>query len=521
MKRAVIYARYSSSLQREESIDAQVRSCREYCKRKGYLVIDIYVDQAKSAKSINKRFAYQQMLKDATQDKFDVIIFHKIDRNARNELDYFTTKDMLFRAGIGYEYATQNIDNSASGQLTESLMVAVAAGYSRNLAEESKKGLKENALKALFNGGTPPLGYDVIDKRYVINQAEAQIVRLVFSMFNSCKSYKAIIDECDRLGYKTKKGRPFGKNSLHDLLKNEKYIGHYLFNKVTRTYTGTRNSHPNKPNPELIVVEDAIPAIIDKRTFEEVREKMAFNIRTNVRNNAKEEYLLSGLLRCGICGAAITGHRKTVRNTIYYYYTCSGKERLGNKHCAQTHLRKEALESTVIRHVVAAVFDGSDENYIQQMLVKEKARMDKLKSNGSVLTGLIQSEQALEQKLNRAYDVIESGDFDEFDRERLKKLKQELTTIKLRISEEQFKRDLPDFDVKEIMSILDSYKDALINKKDPHTLRAFLITFIDYININLETVEINLAFDVVGLLVPKAGLEPARRVTTLDFESIF
>ena len=93
MDRAVIYARFSSDMQREESIDAQVRACKEYCKRKGYIVVNVYSDEAKSGRSILERTAYNQMLADAISDAFDVIIFHKIDRNSRNEFNYYTFKD--------------------------------------------------------------------------------------------------------------------------------------------------------------------------------------------------------------------------------------------------------------------------------------------------------------------------------------------------------------------------------------------------------------------------------------------
>lgn len=116
MPRAVIYARFSSDMQREESIDAQVRACCSYCQSKGYLVVGQYVDEAKSGRELTKRDAYNQMLADALEDKFDIIIFHKIDRNSRNELNYYTTKDKLEKLGIRYEYAVQHIDASPEGR---------------------------------------------------------------------------------------------------------------------------------------------------------------------------------------------------------------------------------------------------------------------------------------------------------------------------------------------------------------------------------------------------------------------
>lgn len=157
MQRAVIYARFSSVNQREESIDAQVRSCKEHCKRKGYIVTHIYKDEAKTGTKLAGRDAYKQMLADVKEDLFDVIIFHRIDRNARKELDYYLTKDTLIKNKVRYEYAAQNIDDSPEGQMMESMLVGFAAYYSRNLAKETKKGLNENAYRPNLTAGLLPL----------------------------------------------------------------------------------------------------------------------------------------------------------------------------------------------------------------------------------------------------------------------------------------------------------------------------------------------------------------------------
>lgn len=128
MPRAVIYARFSSDMQREESIDAQVRACTAYAKSKGYNIVKTYVDEAKSGRDVTKRDAYNQMLADAMEDKFDIIVFHKVDRNSRDELNYFKFKDKLERLGIRYEYAAQPIDAlSPEGQMMEGMLVSMAA----------------------------------------------------------------------------------------------------------------------------------------------------------------------------------------------------------------------------------------------------------------------------------------------------------------------------------------------------------------------------------------------------------
>ena len=147
MPRAVIYARFSSDMQREESIDAQVRACTAYAKSKGYEIVDTYIDEAKSGREVTKRDAYKKMLDDASHKKFDIVIFHKIDRNSRNEVDYYITKAKFLNLGIHYEYAVQSIDSSPEGQMMEGMLVAIAAYYSRNLAKETKKDSPKTLIK--------------------------------------------------------------------------------------------------------------------------------------------------------------------------------------------------------------------------------------------------------------------------------------------------------------------------------------------------------------------------------------
>lgn len=277
MPRAVIYARFSSDMQREESIDAQVRACTAYAQSKGYNIIDTYIDEAKSGRDVTKRDAYNQMLADAMEDKFDVIIFHKVDRNSRNELNYFKFKDKLEKLGIRYEYAAQHIDAlSPEGQMMETMMVGMAAYYSRNLAKETKKGLNENAYKAQFNGGTPPLGYKIVDKYYVIDDQEAEAIRLIFNLYVAGHGYKDICIILAKKGFTTRNGQPFGKNSLYDIIGNERYCGTYTFNKSPRK-KGGRNMHAKTRPDDFIRLEDAIPAIVSKDVFKQAQARRRIN----------------------------------------------------------------------------------------------------------------------------------------------------------------------------------------------------------------------------------------------------
>ncbi len=180
--KAAVYTRYSSSNQREESIEAQIMAANNYCEKKGYTIVQIYKDEALSART-DQRPAFQKMILDATFGLFERLIVHKIDRFARNRIDAAIYKRKLKLAGVKIEYVDQHFDDGPKSIILESLLEGMAEYYSANLSRETMKGLRLNALKGLHNGGLPPFGFDIIDSRYVINEFEAAGVKMIFDLY--------------------------------------------------------------------------------------------------------------------------------------------------------------------------------------------------------------------------------------------------------------------------------------------------------------------------------------------------
>ncbi|MDO7787903.1 recombinase family protein [Desulforamulus aquiferis] len=234
MLKGVIYARYSSDNQREESITAQIHEIREYAKANDIAIVNIYTDEARSATTDN-RPGFIDMIDDAKKGMFEVLLVHKLDRFARNRYDSAFYKRELKLAGVRLISVTEKLDGSPESIILESVIEGMAEYYSKNLAREAMKGLRENARNCKHNGGRPPLGLDVdpITKQYKpsSNQKEIDAVRLIFDMFDKGKGYGEIIFECNLRGYLTKTGKPFAKNGLHEILRNEKYIGTYTYNR--------------------------------------------------------------------------------------------------------------------------------------------------------------------------------------------------------------------------------------------------------------------------------------------------
>ena len=179
--RAVAYARFSSDMQREESIDAQLRAIEDYCKRNNILLVSEYIDRAKSATTDN-RPEFLKMIKEAGQGNFDIIVVHKLDRFARNRYDSAHYKHQLKRYGVALRSVVENLDGSPESIIMESVLEGMAEYYSKNLAREVMKGMKENALNCVHTGGTPPLGYDIEKgtKKLIINEHEATAVKLIY-----------------------------------------------------------------------------------------------------------------------------------------------------------------------------------------------------------------------------------------------------------------------------------------------------------------------------------------------------
>ena len=351
------YYRYSRDGQSNYSIEAQQRACLNYCKGKGYEIVKEYKDEGCSAsKNINKREEFLEMIDDAKKKKFQIIVVHKIDRFSRGD-DYETAfyKHLLKQAGVKRESVTeQSIDDTPEGEVMEKMLEIIAHYFSRNLSREAKKGQYENALKGKHNGGPTPLGYGVNKEtgEYIINPEEAKIVKKIYEMFLQGYGYDKIAKAFPT--FMTKRNKPLGKGSIHDILKNEKYTGVYIYNQSwVKGLNGKMSNRIQKPLNEQVRIEGGMPLIIDKATWLEVQKKM--QARKKISGSFKQDnyvYLLSNLLKCGECGSKLSGtccrsHSKNAQ-TIYYY-ECGGYKRY--KNCSTKKVRADDLEEQVLNYL--------------------------------------------------------------------------------------------------------------------------------------------------------------------------
>lgn len=411
--RAAIYARFSSNNQREESIDAQVRAITEYANKHNYVIVKSYIDEAYSA-TTDQRPAFLEMINESGDDMFDIILIHKLDRFARNRYDSAIYKRMLQENDVRLISVLENIDDSPESVMLESTLEAVAEYFSRNLAREVRKGLKENALKGTHTGGKPPLGYMLDDnKKLIIHPDEAPLVKIIFEKYTleGC-GYSALADYFNNLGFKTKVGKMFTRNSFHDLLKNEKYIGTYTFDiSSPKSANGKRNSHKHKPPEQIIKIENNHEAIISKDLFDKTQIKMNANKHSSNRTISKntksiENYVLTGIIYC-TCGSKMSGRTSYSgrSKTKLVTYNCNNRIRKISD-CKNKAINKAAIEALVLKNFVSTVFSKKQEELLVNQYKEFLKSNTKTDPNEILLKSLQRSLKTKDSKLNNLIEIM-------------------------------------------------------------------------------------------------------------------
>jgi site-specific DNA recombinase len=484
MKKAVIYARYSSDNQREESIDAQIRGIKEYAEKNNIQIVRVYTDEARSA-TIDNRPSFLQMINDSKLGGFDLVIVHKLDRFARNRYDSAFYRRELKKNGVQIISVTENLDDSPESIILESVLEGMAEYYSRNLAREVMKGMKETAYQCKHTGGKPPLGYDVgKNKKYVINAHEAEAVRLMFEMYANGAGYVQIINGLRQGGYKTQTGRAFGKNSIHDILKNEKYRGVYIFNRSEQKINGKRNHRKNKKEEDIIKIEGGMPRIIDDETWKLVQAKMSNNKKGAY--SAKEVYLLSGLIYCAKCGGAMTGTRRRAgRNKdLYISYECSTRKR--TKGCDMKAVNRDYVENIVIEHLEKNIFSPDALNKLVIKISQYAAAQNKeinqdIKLFTNQLTG-VQTE------INNIVNAIAAGMFHPAMKEKMDELETKKAILTMKIEEAKLQAQAHAPTEEMIRKYLQ--KDADIKNKSLEEQKRIIQTYVKKVVVYENTIDV-------------------------------
>ena len=337
MKNAVIYARFSSHAQNEQSIEGQLAECHAFAERNGLQIRHEYIDRALTG-TTDKRPEFLRMIEDSKRKGFQFVIVYQLDRFARNRYDSATYKAKLKKNGVRVLSAKENITDDASGILIEGVLESMAEYYSAELSQKVKRGIAMSAAKCKYFGGVIPLGYKVnSEKSFVLDEELAPVVKTVFEMFVAGSNYAELIRYLNGRGVKTTKGGEFNKNSFQRILSNRRYLGKYI-------YQGNE-------------IDGGMPRIIDDELFGQAQQKLALYATAPARGKAKVEYILSEKLICGKCGNKMTGVSAMSKNkTLHNYYKCVGV----TKHtCDKRTIRKQFIEDEIITAITG---DGTERN---------------------------------------------------------------------------------------------------------------------------------------------------------------
>ena len=407
---AVIYARYSTDSQREESIEGQIRECTAYAEKNGFTVVKHYIDRAVSAKTDN-RPQFQQMIKDSERGIFDVIIVWKLDRFARNRYDSARYKTQLKRNGVKLVSATEVISAGPEGIILESVLEGYAEYYSADLSEKVVRGQTENILKGRCNGGRGTFGYTLdLERKFHIDPLTSPFVLESFKKYNEGSTMKEIRDWLNENGIKNPVGGAFTYNSVEHMLKNRRYIGELKFRDV--------------------VVPDAVPLIIPLELFEDVQEKIAKNKKAPARRKAEDDYLLTTKLHCGYCGALMFGESGTSRTgEVHRYYKCATAKK--KKGCKKKTVRKQWLEDLVVNQTMQLVRDDAAmESIIAKVMELQNQESTDLPIYEKQLK---ETEVGITNMLN----AIQMGILTSSTKERLEALEEQRKELQARIAEER------------------------------------------------------------------------------------
>lgn len=444
---AVIYARYSSDNQREESIEGQLRDCKEYAERNDYKIVGTYIDRAFSAKT-DQRPDFQRMIKDSSKKLFDTVIVWKLDRFARDRYDSARYKNTLKKNGVKVVSAMERISEGPEGIILEAVLEGMAEYYSADLAEKVIRGHTDNALKCKCNGGSIAFGLMLDEEHhYVPDPLLAPIVLEMFERYAAGETIKQLCEDLDDREIRSIKGNRIGFDTMRRMLSNRKYIGEYKYRDI--------------------VVPDGFPAIVPKDLFDKVQEIRIKNQKASARNKAEDLYLLTSKMFCGKCGSAMDGECGTSSTgKRYNYYKCqSAKKKSG---CGMKAVPKEWIEEIIVKETMFKLNNGDILDAIADAVIRFQGQ------DNPTLPILEKELRQVDADIQNIVNAVQAGMFSKALTARMNQLEQQKSDIETRIIQEQIAR--PVYTREQILCWLERYRylDTSSRKQREWLIRCFV-----------------------------------------------
>ena len=451
---AAIYARYSAGpRQTEQSIEGQIRVCRDFCKQRRITVVDTYCDRHISGRT-DDRPEFQRLIADAKKKKFQAVVVYKTDRFARNKYDSAIYKRELKRNNIQIFYAAESIPDGPEGIILEGLMESLAEYYSAELSQKIKRGMHESALKCKSTGAGRPLGYYVdADKHFQIDLDAAQIVKTIFDRYIQGESNAAICEFLNARGLRTIQGNPFNKSSINRIIQNRKYLGEYSYNGVT--------------------VEGGMPSIISPEIFCLAQAELERRKHVKKPKSPKGEYLLAGRLFCGHCKAPMQGVSGTGKSGNKWYYYYCGNHRGKVKTCDKKQVSRDRLEKAVVDLTVRYILQ---KNVLADLAKKVYAAQERQNDTKSEVAFYEKKLADNKKAIANILHAIESGAGTQSLPTRLQELESEQAVIQGELI--YLKEHRLEFDEDQILFMLTQYLEPSENETQQEYYRRIITCFV-------------------------------------------
>ena len=524
-KLIAIYCRVSTEEQSENgySIDEQERLLEEWCKKMGYVIYKCYSDRGISGKNIKDRPALKELLSDAKAGKFDMVISWKINRVSRKLEDVLKIVNLLEKNNITFKSYSEPFETDTPAGRMQFQMMALIGEFERGtIAQNVKMGMIAKAKSGNWCGGRV-LGYDLVPNnspeeekkgknKLKINEKEAEIVRFIFNEYSKGKGYKAITNQINKLGYKTKKGNDFSVGSIRDILTNPVYIGEIRYN-VRQNWSEKRRRNIN-PNP--IRVKGKHEAIIDRELWDKVQ--LILESKKGKPSRIYDgEYPLTGILRCPKCGAGMVISRTT--NTLadgskkrIAYYCCGNWKNKGTSVCNSNTIRVDKANEYVFKKIEELV---SNEAVIKAVVKNiNKERKDKVKPAKRLLGDIDKELEKLDKrkrKIFEAYedDILTKAEFqirkDELN-EKIRILEEEKKPLLNTISEE-VSEEIPYEFIKDILMNFSKVLNSSVSREQQKKLLHMIISEITMNESReIESIKLNINDKLVEYLVKEGGV---------------
>ena len=433
--RAALYLRVSTTRQAEVdlSIPDQKLQTAAYCERQGWPIVAEYVEPGASAMD-DSRTEFQRMIERACDDDhpFEVIVVHSFSRFFRDAFGLEMYIRRLAKHGVRLVSITQELGDDPAKVMMRQVIALFDEYQSRENAKHVLRAMKENARQGFYNGSRVPLGFTLQEvekrghrtkRRIIVDPVEAELVRLIFDLYahgdgqSGAMGVKEVTKYLNAKGYRTRLGRRFGVGPVYSILTNPIYIGSWSFNK--------RDSKTGQAKPQSEIISIEVPAIIDRKTFDEVQKTLqAKNPQANPPRTVTGPILLTGLAHCASCGGAMTLRTGTSKNrNVYRYYSCSSAARIGKTACRGRSIPMEKLDHLVTEHVADRILVPDRLEALLQSVADRRVKTDA--EVQARIENLRREVVVAEDKLRRLYKLVEEGltDLDDMLKDRITKLK--------------------------------------------------------------------------------------------------